>query len=134
METQPSTHLATKLAFSSSRKLYELLETFFLLFGDGWYWIFDRRFSVFCFKDHRLIGRCLWFISVEQSKQTKTRKSSRSKFWLVRSSTKVLHLNSFFTQITCSVQNSNFWSRQRYVEAGKQNKNNCLLWWTNEFN
>jgi len=37
METQPSTQLATKLAFSSSRELYKMVETSPMVFGDGWY-------------------------------------------------------------------------------------------------
>jgi hypothetical protein len=71
METQPPTQLATKLAFSSSRELCELVETSLMAFGDGWYRIFEGRFSIFCFKELRLIGRCLWFTTMKQSKQTK---------------------------------------------------------------
>ncbi len=84
-----------KLAISSSKKLYKMLEILLLVFGDGRYRIFDRRFPVFCFKDLRLIGRCLWFITLKQSKQTKTRKPGCSKFWLIQFLMKVLYLNSF---------------------------------------
>jgi hypothetical protein len=43
-----------------------------------------------------------------ETKQTnQTRKSGCSKFWLIRFPLKALYLNSFYTQTTCSVQNSN---------------------------
>jgi hypothetical protein len=48
------------------QELYKMLENFSVVFGDDWYMILDRRSSVFCLKDLRLIGRCLWFITVKQ--------------------------------------------------------------------
>jgi hypothetical protein len=62
--------LATKLAFSSSRKLYKMLETFVLVLGDGWYRIFERKSFVFFFKD-LLLQKAYWSMSMVYYIETK---------------------------------------------------------------
>jgi hypothetical protein len=110
-----------------------LQETTLRKVGACWYENFDRRFLVFRFKDLRLIGRCLWFITMKQCKQTKTREPdcwSVDLFWTDQKAQKNVNLSYFQGKSVLSKirtrkrKRERFRKRERYRKRERNRRRN----------